>query len=334
MPQPKTERNEPTSLSFLDVIACAFGAIVILVLILPIGRQTVSEAEPLSVASMGRILFLIDETREEISSLQSQIESSETLLGSIQAESASISDATKLISNAVTDTMAQTADVEAQRSALATTRSILENIQPKGPSTEQVDTELAGIPVDSEYLAFVIDTSGSMQTIWNVVLKEIERFWLLYPEIKGFQVMNDNGSYLYRHTKGRWIPDSASARKRALRRTRIWLGFSNSSPVEGIIQAVDDLCRDGIKMAIVVVGDDYQGASFQGVLDQVDRKVQSRSIKEGELRIHAIGFWNQASVAAPESFGVLMRELTQRNDGAFVALEARNSNPLPIPFLR
>lgn len=331
--KPRTDKNEPTSLSFLDVIACAFGAIVILVLILPIGQQTVSETESPSAAAMGRILFLIDKTNEEILSLKSQIESSKALLASIQAESATISDATRLISNAVDDALEQTADVDAKRSALATTRSILESVQPQGPASEQVQTELAGIPVDSEYLAFVIDTSGSMQTIWDVVLKEIERFWLLYPEIKGFQVMNDNGSYLYRHTKGRWIPDSTSARKRALLRTRVWLGFSNSSPVEGIVKAVDDLYRDGIKMAIVVVGDDYQGASFQGILDQIDRKVQSRSVKEGELRIHAIGFWNRTSVAAPENFGVLMRALTHENNGAFVALEARNSNPLQIPFL-
>ncbi len=332
--KPKTDKSEPTSLSFLDVIACAFGAIVILVLILPIGQQTVSDTETPSAAAMGRILFLIDKANEEILSLQSQIESSEALLASIQAESATISDATELISNSVDEAMEQMADVEAKRSALATTRTILENIRPQGPAAEQVQTELAGIPVDSEYLTFVIDTSGSMQTIWDVVIKEIERFWLLYPEIKGFQVMNDNGNYLYRHTKGRWMPDSPGARRRALLRTRIWLGFSNSSPVEGVIQAIDDLYRDGIKMAIVVVGDDYQGASFQGVLDQIDQKVRSESIKEGELRIHAIGFWNRESVASPENFGVLMRELTRRNNGAFVALEARNSNPLPIPFLR
>ena len=134
--------------------------------------------------------------------------------------------------------------------------------------------------------------------------------------------MNDNGNYLYKRQKGRWIPDSPSARKRALTRMQFWLGFSNSSPVEGIEQAIDDLYREGIKMAVIVVGDDYQGVSFQAFLDKIDRIVKPRAVGDGELRIHAMGFWNEMT-AQPGQFGSLMRELTNRYDGAFIALDSK-----------
>ncbi|MCY3885132.1 MAG: hypothetical protein OXG24_09505 [Gammaproteobacteria bacterium] len=334
----KDKREEQTSVSFLDVIACAFCAIVILVLILPIGQQTLTDAKQTPNSPAGRLLFLIDATESQITSIQAQIEATQELVADIESESASISEATDQISMAITHADSQISDLEAQRLALAQTRTILETKRPQGPETEQVETELAGIPVDSEYIAFVIDTSGSMQSIWPSVSKEIERFWLLYPKLKGFQIMNDNGNYLYKRNKGRWITDSPSARKRALARMQFWLGFSNSSPVEGIDQAVDDLYQEGIKMAIVVVGDDYQGQSFQSFLDEVDRKVKARSVNEGDLRIHAIGFWNHMT-ARPEYFGSLMRELTNRYNGAFVALNPSNQSspygdiPNPLDLL-
>lgn len=321
----KDKKEDQTSVSFLDVIACAFCAIVILVLILPIGQQTLTDIEETPTSPAGRLLFLIDATESEITSLQAQVEETEQLLAEIESESASISDATDQISIAVKNADSRTSTLESQRLALAKTRTIIETTRPQGPDTEQVETELAGIPVDSEYIAFVIDTSGSMQSIWQDVSKEIERFWLLYPQLKGFQIMNDNGNYLYKHNKGRWITDSPSARKRALTRMQFWLGFSNSSPVEGIEQAIDDLYEEGIKMALIVVGDDYQGVSFQSFLDKIDRIVKSRSVDQGELRIHAMGFWNEVA-SQPGQFGSLMRELTNRYDGAFVALDSKVSS--------
>ncbi len=328
-----TEKKEDqTSVSFLDVIACAFCAIVILVLILPIGQQTLTETKETPSSPAGRLLFLIDATETEITSLQAQIEETQELLAEIESESASLSEATNQISIAVKNADSRTSTLEAQRQALAQTRTIIETTRPQGPDTEQVETELAGIPVDSEYIAFVIDTSGSMQSIWRDVSKEIERLWLLYPRLKGFQIMNDNGNYLYKRNKGRWITDSPSARKRALTRMQTWLGFSNSSPVEGIEQAIDDLYREGIKMAVIVVGDDYQGDSFQTFLDKIDQIVSSRSVGEGDLRIHAMGFWNEMT-AQPGRFGSLMRELTNRYDGAFVALDS-NLNPWTIGDFR
>ncbi len=321
--QQNKDSQEQNTISFLDVIACAFGAIVLLVLILPIGERATEDVPNQSIEQSGRLLFLIDSVREEIALLQSQVATNETLLESVQSESSSIADATAQISEAVQRTNDQLANVEAENKAVATTRTIVADYLAQQKEAASVPTELGGIPVDSEYLVFVVDTSGSMQMIWDDVIDEVERFWLLYPELKGFQVMNDNGAYLYGHTRGRWIPDSDSRRKRALARMGYWPAYSDSSPVDGIAEAIDDLYRAGDKMAIVVVGDDYQGQSFEGFLDDVDKKVTSRSVGEADLRIHALGFWNSSGVSSPENLSVLMRELTRRYNGAFVALESQ-----------
>ena len=182
----KEKKEDQTSVSFLDVIACAFCAIVILVLILPIGQQTLTDIEETPNSPSGRLLFLIDATKSEISSLQAQIEETQELLAEIESESASISDATNQISIAVKNADSRTSTLEAQRQALAQTRTIIETTRPQGSDTEQVDTELAGIPVDSEYIAFVIDTSGSMQSIWQDVSKGNRTILALVSTAQGF----------------------------------------------------------------------------------------------------------------------------------------------------
>ncbi|MXZ43413.1 MAG: hypothetical protein F4Z01_00285 [Gammaproteobacteria bacterium] len=332
-----TSRAGPTSLSFLDVIACAFGAIVLLVLILPVGERAKEEPESVDFGATGRLFVAIDAVDEEIQALAQELQTNQKLLTSIESESVSIEDATEQATQAVQHTITQLNSVQAQQSALATAAAILSQPAPQTPETQEVESELSGIPVDSEYLVFVVDTSGSMQSIWSHVIKEMERFWLLYPDIKGFQIMNDNGHYLSRIGKGRWIPDNKLARKTALQKMQSWLSFSNSSPAEGIVQAIDDLYRDDIKMAIVVVGDEYSSGSFTPLLEQIDRKVRSRSVKADSLRIHALGFWNMVG-GSGNRFAMLMRALTARYDGAFVAIEANSSSvftmPSPIPPIK
>ena len=40
----------------------------------------------------------------------------------------------------------------------------------------------------------------------------------IYPRVKGIQVMNDMGQYMYTQYSGRWIPDTPARRKTILRR--------------------------------------------------------------------------------------------------------------------
>ncbi len=77
---------------------------------------------------------------------------------------------------------------------------------------------IGGIPVDSEYIIFVIDTSGSMfnNPSWNKMLGVIEDTLNVYPGVKGIQVMNDMGDYMFDSYRGEWIPDTPGRRSQII----------------------------------------------------------------------------------------------------------------------
>lgn len=327
----KDGRNQGVSVSFLDVIACAFGAIVLLVLILPIGRTSSTQPDATESISLGRLLLLSEVIDRELASLRSEIEENKTLVQQISRDTESIAEANETLATTIALTRSELNRTKAETDLIAKSKILMSQPIPSGTDQNEVPTELAGIPVDAEYLAFVIDTSGSMQMIWDSVMAEVERFWMLYPKLKGFQILSDNGRYLQRFTKGRWINDSLSTRTIALRQLRTWSAFSNSSPVEGITAAIDDLYEGGEKMAIVVVGDDYNGGSFEELFEEIEEQVTKRSVGEGTLRIHGLGFWNPDGSISPKNFTILMRELTRRYDGAFVGIEPWRYDSTKIP---
>src|SRR5689334_17045702 len=96
--------------------------------------------------------------------------------------------------------------------------------------------EAALPPDDSEYIIFIIDTSGSMfNHAWPMMLEKVEETLNLYPKLQGFQVMNDEGVYMFTDYRGKWMPDTPAQRRTVLERLRTWNAFSNSSPIEGIV---------------------------------------------------------------------------------------------------
>ena len=167
------------------------------------------------------------------------------------------------------------------------------------------------------YVVFIIDTSGSMQQIWSRVVRELENVINIHPAIKGFQVLNDNGAHLVDGYAGRWIPDTPKLRAVTIDLLRTWTSASNSSPVEGLEVALKRYVKTGDKVSIYIFGDDYTGGSFDPVIKTLDRLNANRITGKPRARVHAVGF-----IAPPvrEPFSILMREVTRRNNGSFVAL--------------
>lgn len=190
------------------------------------------------------------------------------------------------------------------------------------------DAPIGGIPVDSEYIIFVIDTSGSMQRFaWPAVQRKMSEVLDAYPKLKGLQVMDDEGGYMFQSYAGKWIPDTPARRQAIRERLRSWNPFSNSSPVEGIEAAIKFFWSADRKISIYVFGDEFTGESVEKVLVETDRLNRKDARGERKVRIHAIGFptiFNQSQW--PETTGIrfamLMRLVCERNGGAFVALNS------------
>ena len=191
----------------------------------------------------------------------------------------------------------------------------------------RVDTTLVGgIPVDSEYVIFIIDTSGSMQQFnWNRMIDTLTATLDIYPEVKGMQIMSDMGDYMFSQYRRKWIPDTDGRRKIMVNLLRSWTPFSNSSPVEGITEAIRHFYDPNKKISIYVFGDDFTGRSISEVVETVNRLNPKDEHGNPMIRIHGIGFPlpPNAPMGARDAnrrFAALMREVTRQNGGTLVGL--------------
>ncbi|MGI9299644.1 MAG: VWA domain-containing protein [Luminiphilus sp.] len=317
------------SLSFLDVICCGFGAVILLLMITKTVEPQVLEES--TVIAEGKVSELTEQLfeirgetkilnrelvakREQISEFETQIA---ILRGSL-ASSKSRFDALQITRNSNS--------IVAEQLAIARQELSEEEERLLGRDAERKNQLIGGIPVDSEYIIFIIDTSGSMFSYaWQRMLSEMEATLNIYPNVKGIQVMNDMGNYLFSRYAGQWIPDTPARRQLILRNLANWSAFSNSSPVEGITQAVRSFYDRDKKISIYVFGDEFTGRSIEDVVLTVDRLNAEADTQERRVRIHAVGFPVQF-IRPPElqdtgiRFATLMRELTHRNGGTFVGL--------------
>ena len=323
----KNRRREyqEASLSFLDVISCGFGAIVLLLIIARVGDPSaLEEAEKELQGSVKELQTELFDIRgesvvlnEEMKSRREQLSELIERVARLRANLASVEKQSSEIAN----TMVQ--EKEELRLALQVLTEEMERLLPQ----DQVQNQLiGGVPVDSEYIIFVIDTSGSMQmAAWQKVQKEMINILNIYPAVKGIQVLNDMGQYMFSAYKGRWIPDSPEMRRSILKTLVNWAPFSNSSPVEGINAAIQTFYKPGRKISIYTLGDDFSGRSIRRVVKAVDSLNQAHRGEERLVRIHAIGFPVHFPPGRTPSdsairFAALMRELSYNNGGTFIGL--------------
>ena len=314
---------EQFSLSFLDVICCGFGAIILLLMITKTVQPQVVEASTAHlegrIATLQEQLFkLRGESRllnRDLNARHEQLSQNEELVARLQGQLASVKshyDTINLQTRA-SDTIAGNLAIARQR--LSAEMKRLQNRQ-----VRKDNNLIGGIPVDSEYIIFVIDTSGSMHDGWNRMLREIQATLDIHPEVKGIQVMSDMGQYMFSRYRGKWIPDSPARRKLILNNLRTWKVYSSSSPVEGITEAVSTFYAPDKKISVYVFGDDFfRGTSIQAVMSAIDKINRAGMDGERRVRIHAVGFPTPRR-SSPVRFAALMRKLTYRNGGTFVGL--------------
>jgi len=187
---------------------------------------------------------------------------------------------------------------------------------------------VGGIAVDSEYIIFVIDTSGSMyNAAWSQVLTKVEETLSIYPQVKGIQVMNDMGDYMFSQYQGKWIPDTPARRKAIIKRLAGWEPFSNSSPVEGVEAAIRRFYAKDKRISLYVFGDDFARGSIQAVVDTVAQLNRADKSGKTRVRIHTVGFpvlfdFSKGLPVNAVRYAALMRKLAETNNGSFVGLNS------------
>lgn len=211
----------------------------------------------------------------------------------------------------------------------AARQKISDEIKRLQPDFKRAANEaIGGIPVDSEYIIFVIDTSGSMQSKWDWAERKLGEVLDVYPTVKGLQIMNDNGRFMFQQYGRTWLPDTPQLRQSIKNTMRQWAPFSDSDPSDGIIYAIQSFWAPEKKISIYVFGDEFQGNSMEKVLRDIDEINVEDKNGDRLVRIHAVGFpYSFGGRSIPQSsqrFAGLMRLLCERNGGTFVALTNAN----------
>ena len=330
----RRRRNiEAFSLSFLDCICCGFGAIILLLVLSKIYEPVViEEAE----SDLEQLIALLQEElfdlRGKSAVLDRQLKEVRDDAASTELELAQLQgDLNRIRGQYEASKQEEEATID-EGELMAARQSLTEEMKRLLPYYRRADEDaVAGIPVDSEYIIFVIDTSPSMQNYnWGLVQRKLRETLEAYPTVKGIQIMNDDGRYMFPDYVGRWIPDTPGRRQAIVNRMRTWNATSDSDPVDGIQEAIATFWSKDKKISVYVFGDDFQGNyTVDDVVATIDRLNRAGADGERRVRLHAVGFprgFRSGGQIPPTAirFSTLMRVLCDRNGGTFVALTDEN----------
>lgn len=323
--------SDTLSLSFLDAISCGFGAIILLLVIVKIYEpqlraEVVDDSEARLAYLEQKLADIQDDTRttsERISDTEAELARERQRLDQLRRELARIESA---MGDSRTDAEVM-AELEARllRAKQQLTEEMQRLLADFRPA--HMEQQVGGIPIDAEWVVFVIDTSPSMTNYaWPRMMQIMQEVLDVYPQVKGMQVMNDMGTHLFRGRQGEWIDDTPAFRRSVLQRLQTWRPFSNSSPVEGLMEAIRLYGRSHDNVSIYYLGDEMHAHDLHNAAERV-RLSNRRPEGDTWARIHSIGFpviydYTGSVQETGLRFAVLMRIICEQNNGTFVALHS------------
>tara|TARA_B100001057_G_scaffold133449_1_gene132817 strand:- start:1222 stop:2175 length:954 start_codon:yes stop_codon:yes gene_type:complete len=240
----KKEPREIFSLSFLDIMSCGFGAIVLILLISQFQTNEV---------------IIEDNNIPSIESLENDIKKSNVINYDLISTKEKLEKKLANISNDLINKKQKLTNI----SSIATSKieknsELSELIKPIEEKNIKLPAkEAGGLNVDAEYVVFIIDNSGSMVEWgpWSSVIKEISNIIDAFPDLKGFQILNDQGAKMVSGSS-KWIIDSAANRKLIKTSIKKFTGISRSNPIPGLKIALNRYANGIDKVGIFIVGDD------------------------------------------------------------------------------
>ena len=305
--------SELFSMSFLDIMACGFGALVLILLISEFQESEVKQVEN------NADIFL--EAQEEKAKKIIKVESLDKLMSSNIEDLIS----TRQRLDVLKMELEKKSLISAKLNDLASDTDFqISKQRLKSLSAPMEQKEASGIKLDSRYLVFIIDTSGSMEP-WVKIVQEIDNLIQTFPDLEGYMVMNDNGSIF--HGGDPWLNPTKTNRSASigiLRANRAKYG-SLSNPIVGlkkVIRVWGDKYKD---LGVFIMGDD--------ILDQTSRietisqevlKLNTDLSGKTKVRVNAVGFLtSRANISQQQgnkNYLMLMRELTEQSGGAMVVV--------------
>jgi len=329
--------TEEFSIAFLDVICCGFGAVILLLMITKTVQPQI--LEQVAIDSLGSIRNLQEQIfqirgqttvlNRELKSKQEQISELNQRIAILRAKLDSRRDESSSLKQAAEDQLETAKELELAMQKLTEIQKRL-----RAQQAEIKNDVIGGIPVDSEYLVFVIDTSGSMSGNWSRVMREVTNAIRVYPNIKGVQVLNGAGTHMRPSTAGDFLPGEVFKSASFIRQLD---GFKNSFDqsdlIPGVLSAVRNYSRPDRAVSIYIFADDIsKNVSPQSVLDIIKRANSYESSGRTKTRIHVVGFPNLLEFLGNPmmrvfdiddrhtSFSHFGRTVAEQNDGAFIAI--------------
>jgi len=315
------------SLSFLDCICCGFGAIILLLVLTEYGQPIqIEEGRQKLRGQVTALEARLHDIRGETELLNRELKGR---LDELQKEKMRLAQLAGDLTNVSGQFAASKKEASATNSMenelVAAYQTMTEEMKRllKDQASRPKSEAIGGIPIDSEYIIFIIDTSASMTSgHWSEAQQVMQEILNIYPKVKGLQVMDDEGKVMLSGTRGQWLTDTSVQRKQIIDRMKNWRAFSNSSPVEGIAEAIKVYWAPDKRISLYVLGDEFTGDSIQKALDDVATLNKVDRNGRRLVRIHAVGFPEAPGMAPFTSirFSALMRLMCEQNNGTFVGI--------------
>ncbi len=335
----KRRQAQVFSLSFLDCICCGFGAI-ILIFILSVDSREKEKMEVLIELQRQIVEKAAALTKMEVAAidLNKERQRVDKLVGETRVKQdnllALIDDLDRGLQREKRGQEALLVDIDELKKEIAARQKkpdhdiVLKDVKPAP----------IGLPIGSNYIAIIVDTSGSMRDpnhggLLPIVIRTIDTVLDSYPDIKGVQLIDGDGRFvLGRRGTGTaaWLSDTREVRETMKRTLRRYEQDTVSNPVPGIYNAMRylfDRENPEMRMGIFVFGDEFNSSD---AADVVLRRLEELNPADDEGKrkvvINAVGFpttirYQFSMFNTGLRFANLMRTVTYLHGGAFIALQ-------------
>ena len=335
----RRRQTQVFSLAFLDCICCGFGA-VILIFVLSVDSKEKVKMQLLievtrTLSEQAAALAKLKVSKEELEKSNARVT---TLVTDARLRNdtlhALVDELEKGLQREKRGQEALLVDIEDVKKEIAALQ--------KKPDYDLVLPDIkpapVGLPVGSNYIAFVIDTSGSMRDpnsggLWPIAIRTIEAVLDVYPSIAGIQLLDADGRFvLGRRGAGTagWLPDTRDTRDAIKRILRRYDQDTVSNPVPGVYNAMRflyDKDNAQMKMGIFVFGDEFNSSdSADVVIRRLDDLNPADENGVRRVTINAVGFpttirYQFSMGNTGLRFANLMRTVCYLHGGAFIALQ-------------